>query len=70
MWLPNGSKGTYVADHELIELPVGAVLIKTFYYDSVQPLNNTKIIETRLMIKKSTGWIFAEYVWNEDQTEA
>jgi hypothetical protein len=22
------------------------------------------------MIRKSTGWIFAEYVWNEDQTEA
>jgi hypothetical protein len=22
------------------------------------------------MIKKSTGWIFAEYVWNEEQTEA
>jgi uncharacterized repeat protein (TIGR03806 family) len=70
IWLPKGTKGSYVSDHELIDLPIGAVLIKTFYYDSVQPLNNTKIIETRLMIKKSTGWIFAEYVWNEDQTEA
>ena len=29
-----------------------------------------KIIETRIMIRKSDGWIFADYVWNEDQTEA
>ncbi len=70
IWLPNGSKGHYISDHELINLPVGAVLIKTFYYDSVLPLNNTKIIETRLMIKKANGWIFAEYVWNDNQTEA
>ena len=30
----------------------------------------TKIIETRLMIKKEDGWIFAEYVWNDSQSEA
>jgi len=70
IWLPSGSKGTYVSDHDLIDLPVGAALIKTFYYDNVQPSGETRIIETRVMIKKSTGWIFAEYVWNDAQTEA
>jgi CshA-type fibril repeat protein len=70
VWLPPGTKGTYVADDKIFDLPVGAALIKTFYYDNVQPLNNTRIIETRIMIRKASGWMFADYVWNEDQTEA
>ena len=70
IWMPAGSKGTYVSDHDLINLPVGTALIKTFYYNNVQPSGETKILETRIMIKKSTGWIFAEYVWNDAQTEA
>lgn len=70
VWLPAGTKSTYVADNEIINLPVGAALIKTFYYNNIEPSGATKIIETRIMIKKATGWIFAEYVWNDDQTEA
>jgi uncharacterized repeat protein (TIGR03806 family) len=70
IWLPNGTKATYNGDDEILEIPVGAAIIKTFYYDNVQPSNITKIIETRIMIRKSDGWIFADYVWNEDQTEA
>ncbi|MQP25683.1 hypothetical protein GFJ94_11475 [Flavobacterium sp. LMO8] len=70
IWLPNGMKATYNGDDQILDLPVGAVLIKTFYYDNVQPSNTTKIIETRIMIRKSDGWIFADYVWNDEQTEA
>ena len=70
VWMPPGTKATYNGDGKVLELPVGAVLIKNFYYDNVQPSNETRIIETRIMIKKSTGWIFAEYVWNTEQTEA
>lgn len=70
VWLPNGTKASYVSDGAILNLPVGAVLIKVFYYNNVQPGNTTKIIETRLMIRKSTGWIFAEYIWNDQQTEA
>jgi uncharacterized repeat protein (TIGR03806 family) len=70
VWMPNGTKATYVNDHTVLDLPVGAVVIKIFYYNNVQPSNTTKIIETRMMIRKSTGWIFAEYIWNNEQTEA
>ena len=70
IWLPKGTKATYNGDDEILELPVGAAIIKTFYYDNVQPSNTTKIIETRIMIRKSEGWIFADYVWNDEQTEA
>jgi len=70
IWIPNGLKATYNGDDKIIELPVGSAIIKTFYYDNVQPSNTTKIIETRVMIRKTEGWIFADYVWNDEQTEA
>ncbi len=70
VWMPNGAKATFNEDDKALELPTGAVLIKTFYYENVQPNNTTQIIETRLMIKKQEGWIFANYVWNDEQTEA
>jgi uncharacterized repeat protein (TIGR03806 family) len=70
VWMPSGTKATINGTNNVLELPVGAVLIKTFYYDNVQPSNNRRIIETRIMIRKETGWIFAEYVWNNEQTEA
>ena len=68
--MPEGVKATYAGDGKILNFPTGSVLIKTFYYDSIQPNNTTQILETRLMIKKSNGWIFAEYVWNDEQTEA
>ncbi|WP_027387013.1 hypothetical protein [Chryseobacterium gregarium] len=70
IWMPNGVKASYNGDDQSLNFPVGTVLIKNFYYNTIQPGNTTKIIETRLMIKKSSGWIFAEYLWNDDQTEA
>ena len=70
IWMPQGSKASYVSDDEVFNFPIGTALIKNFYYDDVQPSGNTRIIETRVMIRKSTGWIFANYVWNSQQTEA
>jgi uncharacterized repeat protein (TIGR03806 family) len=70
VWMPNGVKAEYVGDSDLLNMPIGTVLIKTFYYDNVQPGNVTKIIETRLLIKKADGWALADYVWNENQDEA
>lgn len=72
VWMPEGTKATYSADGEVLNFPKGAVLIKNFYYDNVLPENTTRIIETRLMIKTANvdGWIFADYVWNAEQTEA
>ncbi len=70
IWMPGGVKASYDTDDKVLNFPVGTVLIKNFYYNTIQPGNTTKILETRLMIKKSTGWIFAEYLWNDAQTEA
>lgn len=70
IWMPEGAQATYDEDGKILNFPTGTVLIKNFYYDNVQPANTRKIIETRLMIKKAEGWIFANYIWNDEQTEA
>jgi uncharacterized repeat protein (TIGR03806 family) len=70
VWMPSNVSANYVADTEALDFPVGAILIKNFYYENVLPNASTKIIETRLMIKQADEWTFANYVWNEEQTEA
>ena len=70
VWMPEGTQATYSSDGEILNFPTGAVLIKNFYYDNVSESNVTQIIETRLMIKRADKWIFATYVWNDEQTEA
>ena len=70
VWMPPEVKASYDGDARSLNFPVGTVLIKSFYYNTVQPNNTTKLLETRLMIRRSSGWIFAEYLWNDAQTEA
>ncbi|WP_244954725.1 Ig-like domain-containing protein [Winogradskyella helgolandensis] len=70
IWMPNNSKATFINENELLDFPVGTILIKNFYYDNVLPDNVTQILETRLIIRKQDGWVFANYVWNEAQSEA
>lgn len=73
VWMPDGTKATFAGDSQILELPVGAALVKTFYYDNVQNSGTPgqpRIIETRVMIRQDSGWMFADYVWNIEQTEA
>jgi len=70
IWMPNGVSTSYVSDQDLLDMPTGTVLIKNFYYDNVLPDMQSRIIETRLLINTGAVWIFAEYVWNDTQTEA
>jgi uncharacterized repeat protein (TIGR03806 family) len=73
IWMPKETKATYESDGKVLNLPIGSALIKNFYYENVQnttPVGSNRIIETRIMILKDSGWIFAEYVWNNEQTEA
>ena len=34
------------------------------------PERGEKIIETRLLIRDARGWVGAQYVWNDDATDA
>lgn len=70
VWMPEGVHATYVSDSTILDFPDGAVLIKNFYYDHVLPADARRILETRLLYKKEGQWSFADYTWNEEQTEA
>lgn len=69
--LPEGTQMQKV-DSELPDFPDGTTIVKTFYYffDARNPTIGKKIIETRLLIKDSKGWSVADYLWNEEQTDA
>lgn len=70
VWMPEGVKANYDGDGEPLDFPTGTVLIKNFYYENVLPSNTTQILETRLLYKTDEGYKFAEYFWNEEQTDA
>jgi len=83
IWIPDGAQASLI-DGEL-SYPVGTVVSKTFYYpanasgnllrteeviaESID-LGNNKLIETRLLVRRETGWDAFPYVWNDEGTEA
>ncbi|WKK86110.1 SO2930 family diheme c-type cytochrome [Marivirga arenosa] len=69
--IPEGKEAQYHST-EVLEFPVGSILIKNFYYpsDFSNPDGERRIIETRLLIHEEEGWKALPYVWNDEQTEA
>lgn len=66
------SEENYVDDGTL-DFPVGTVIVKTFSLPkdtADRGFSKEKLLETRLLIHRPTGWIGLPYVWNADQTEA
>ncbi len=70
IWFDSGSSASYNGDDSVFNFDDGAVIIKCFYYDHMMPDDSRKILETRILYKIDGLWNFAEYVWNEEQTEA
>jgi uncharacterized repeat protein (TIGR03806 family) len=83
LWMPDGTQATLINDE--IDYPVGTVLSKTFYYpvDATGnvirvadegareiDLTDSRLIETRILVRQESGWDALPYVWNEDETEA
>lgn len=71
VYLPPGTHAGYKATGPL-DFPIGAVLVKTFAFpkDFRAPNENVRLIETRLLIHKQTGWVALAYVWNAAATDA
>ena len=71
IFIPPGQHAQY-RGAGLLDLPVGAVLVKTFAYpaDFREPKEKVRFIETRLLIHRADGWIPLTYVWNDAQNEA
>jgi uncharacterized repeat protein (TIGR03806 family) len=69
--LPAGEAVIYNAD-SVFDMPVGTVLIKNFYFpaDFRSPAKGRRIMETRLLVHETKGWMALPYIWNEEQTDA
>ena len=66
VYLPAGMQAKAQGEG-LLDLPVGAALIKTFAF----PENGKRrLIETRVLLHRADGWIALPYLWNAEQTEA
>ncbi len=71
VWIPEGHSCKYGPKGEL-QYPLGSAIIITIGYlhDMRAPERGEKIIETRLWIRSSRGWVGAQYVWNDTTSEA
>jgi len=72
--MPEGGQLTPVADgDEDWQLPVGSIVIKTFYFDLDRTTPDEgpyRINETRLLFVTDHGIVAETYLWNDEQTEA
>ena len=66
VYLPKGAKARAQGEG-LLDLPVGAALIKTFAFDVA---GKRRLIETRVLLHRASGWVALPYRWNEAQPEA
>lgn len=64
--LPAGQQARVAADGRL-QFPVGTVLVKSFGWASV---NGGRPVETRLLIRRASGWVALPYVWDGDGRDA
>lgn len=66
IYIPAGMRAQ-VKDNAHVEFPVGSALIKTFGYGSGADF---RPIETRVLLRRASGWEALPYVWNADLTDA
>ena len=49
------------------DLPAGSAIIKTFGYPQA---GKFRPLETRLLLRRASGWIALPYVWNAEGSDA
>lgn len=72
VFIPPGKTVQY-SQNEALEFPIGATLVKTFSMPSNtanRGFENENHIETRLLIKRESGWVALPFVWNSDKSDA
>ncbi|KEF31798.1 hypothetical protein D777_01484 [Marinobacter nitratireducens] len=72
VFVPEGKQAAYT-ENESFDFPVGTVIAKTFALPddtAFRGFENETLIETRLLIRRDTGWTALPYVWNSEGTRA
>lgn len=69
--LPDGTKAKY-DEAVVFDFPVGTVIAKTFTYphDRRDLSKGERIMETRILHRKESGWEAFSYQWNQEQNGA
>ena len=70
-YVPKG-KTVAAGSGGVAQFPIGSVLVKSFGFpaDFRKPNDNIRIIETRLLIHRTNGWVALPYVWDVDGRDA
>ena len=66
LYLPKGATAHAQGDG-LLDLPVGAALVKSFAFTEA---GKRRLIETRVLLHRPSGWVAASYQWDTAQTSA
>lgn len=66
LYVPGGHKARYDAEGAF-DLPVGSAIIKTFGYPQG---GRFRPLETRLLLRRASGWVALPYVWNAEGRDA
>ncbi len=69
VFLPPGAPARYSGEG-LLDFPVGTVIAKTFWYYADKEKDSKNVVETRLLIRRKSGWAALPYLWNKEKTEA
>lgn len=71
VYMPKGTPAAY-DEKGVFDFPVGTTLVKTFAYpaDMRAPNKDVRLLETRLLIRKASGWMALPYVWDSEAHEA
>ena len=71
VYVPKNTKAQY-QENWVFDFPIGSAHIKTFYYpiDERNPELGKNLLETRLLLRKESGWEAVSYAWNDEQNEA
>jgi parallel beta-helix repeat protein len=71
LFLPPGAQAPYDPE-KVFDLPVGTILAKSFTFrsDLARPELGERLVETRLLVHRPTGWAGLPYVWEDDRSEA
>lgn len=71
LYLPPGTAAAW-RDVDAFELPVGAMLVKSFAYldDRRAPTGGRRLLETRVLVRQVGGWKAGAYVYRDDGRDA
>lgn len=70
IFLPPNTSMKYT-DSGVLDFPTGTIITKTFSLFLQHPKSSEPVaIETRLLVKRKTGWETIEYVWDQSAKEA